>query len=128
MSDDPISGDPKPGAPRRPVRYIKPLGPRVLVRVVREEERSGGGLYLPQGVKERHDDALYGQVVEVARAEPDEEDAPGLGANVSGVPLEAFVLFPKAAGLRVPWDEDLRLLEVKKVCAVVEEVPPDALQ
>ena len=114
--------------PRRPVRYIKPLGPRVLVRVIKVEDRSDAGLYLPQGVKEEHDDALYGQVVEVARAEPGEEDGPGLGTNVSGVPLDAFVLFPKEAGLRVPWDEALRLLEVKKVYAVVEEVSADDLQ
>ncbi|MCB9535847.1 MAG: co-chaperone GroES [Myxococcales bacterium] len=112
--------------PRRAVRYIKPLGPRVLVRVLKVDERSNAGLYLPEGVKEKHDDALYGEVVEVARAEAD--DDAGLGANVSGVPLGAFVLFPKKEGLRVPWDDDLRLLEVKAVYAVVEEVAPDALQ
>ncbi len=109
------------------VRHIKPLGPRVLVRVVKQDDRSGGGLYLPQGVKEEHADALYGEVVEVARAEVDEAE-PSLGANVSGVPLGAMVLFPKSEGLRVPWDEDLRLLEVKSVFALVEEVTAEALQ
>ena len=113
---------------RRPaVRYIKPLGPRVLVRVVKLEERSASGLYLPEGVKEEHDDALYGEVIEVARATHDAEE-PSLGENVSGVPMGAFVLFPKKEGLRVPWDENLRLLLVKNVVAVVEEVEPDALQ
>lgn len=113
--------------PQKPVRYIKPLGPRVLVRLVRLDERSDAGLYLPQGVKEKNAQALYGEVVEVARAEVGEEDK-SLGANVSGVPLGAYVLFPKEDGLPVPWDEDLRLLEVKSVYAVVEEVEPDALQ
>ena len=112
----------------KPVRYIKPLGPRVLVRVLRADERSAAGLYLPQGVREEHDEALYGEVVEVARATEDDEDGPSLGKNVSGVPLGAFVLFPKAEGLRVPWDDQLRLLEVKAVYALVEEVAPDALQ
>ncbi|MEE2788083.1 MAG: co-chaperone GroES family protein [Myxococcota bacterium] len=112
---------------RRVVRYIKPLGPRVLVRVVKLEERSASGLYLPEGVKEEHDDALYGEVIEVARAENDAEE-PSLGENVSGVPLGAFVLFPKKEGLRVPWDENLRLLLVKNVVAVVEEVEANALQ
>ncbi|MCA9540054.1 MAG: co-chaperone GroES [Myxococcales bacterium] len=115
--------DPPP--PRR-VRYIKPLGPRVLVRVVKLDERSNAGLYLPQGVKEEHADALYGEVIEVARAETDATAS--LGENVSGIPLGAFVLFPKDQGLRVPWDDGLRLLEVKAVCATVEEVEPDALQ
>ncbi len=108
------------------VRYIKPLGPRVLVRVVKLEDRSKAGLFLPQGAKEEHDDALYGEVVEVARAETDGEA--DLGENVSGVPLGAFVLFPKKAGTRVPWDEALRLLEVREVLATVEEVEPDELQ
>jgi len=109
------------------VRYIKPLGPRVLVRIVKLEERSSAGLYLPDGVREEHDDALYGEVVEVARAEAD-VSAPSLGENVSGVPLGAFVLFPKKEGLPVPWDDALRVLAVKDVVAVVEEVEPEALQ
>ena len=56
------------------------------------------GLCLPEGVKTQHDDALYGQVVEVARTTHDEET---LGENVSGVPMNAFVL-SKADGLTVP--------------------------
>ena len=116
-----------PDRPQKPVRYIQPLGPRVLVRLVRLDERSDAGLYLPQGVKEKNAQALYGEVVEVARAEAGDEDK-SLGANVSGVPLGAYVLFPKEDGLPVPWDDDLRLLAVKSVYAVVEEVEPDALQ
>lgn len=112
----------------RTVRYIKPLGMRVLVRIVRPEERSSSGLFLPQGVKEQHDEALYGEVVEVARAEQGADEAPSLGQNVSGVPLGAFVLFPKKEGLPVPWDDNLRLLDVKAVYALVEEVQPEALQ
>lgn len=114
-------------APERPVRYIKPLGPRVLVRIVKHDNRSSAGLYLPQGVKEEHDQALYGEVLEVARAEA-HEDEKSLGKNVSGVPLGSFVLFPKKDGLPVPWDDELRLLEVKSIYATVEEVEPEALQ
>ncbi|MFN3199024.1 MAG: co-chaperone GroES [Bradymonadia bacterium] len=111
----------------RPLRYIKPLGPRVLVRVLKLESRSEAGLYLPEGVKEQHDDALYGEVVEVARAGTETGDEI-VGENVSGVPMGAKVLFPKKAGVRVPWDDELRLLEVKEVLATVEEVEPAALQ
>ena len=111
---------------QRPVRYIKPLGPRVLIKLIRLEERSAAGLYLPEGVREEHDDAVYGEVVEVARAESKGDTS--LGENVSGVPLGALVLFPKTAGLTVPWDDALRLLEVKYVVAIVEELDQDALQ
>ena len=119
-----MSETPKKNAPI--LRHIKPLGPRVLVRILKQNERSATGLYLPDGVKEEHDDALYGQVVEVARTHEDESTT--LGENVSGVPVDAFILFPKRDGLTVPWDDDLRLLEVKSVYAVVEEVKADQIQ
>lgn len=111
------------------VRYIKPLGPRVLVRVRKLDDRTASGLVLPPGVKEEHDDALYGEVVEVARADtPISEEDKSLGINVSGVPLGAYVLFPKSSGVRVPWDEQLRLIDVRDVLATVEEVEPEELQ
>jgi co-chaperonin GroES (HSP10) len=113
---------------KTPVRYIKPLGPRVLVRLRSLDAHTRSGLILPDSVKPDDDAAVYGEVVEVARAESNADGEPGLGANVSGVPLGALVLFPKDAGLRVPWDDKLRLIEVKSVFATVEEVAPAELQ
>lgn len=107
-------------------RHIKPLGPRILVRIIKDNDRSPSGLYLPDGVKESHDEACYGKVVEVARTTEDE--ATTLGENVSGIPVNANILFPKSQGLAVPWDDNLRLLEVKHVYAIIEEVKPDQLQ
>ena len=52
-----------------------------------------------------------------ASAKPEEE---GFTNNVSGIPQDARVLFPKTAGVPVPWDEALRLLDVKDVLAIVE--------
>lgn len=103
----------------RPHRLILPLGLRVLVQVIRIEERTDAGLFLPPGAKEAHDDALYGKVVEVARDRPTTDD---ITENVSGVPHGAHVLFRKEAGVRVPWDDRLRLIDVKDILATVEEV------
>jgi co-chaperonin GroES (HSP10) len=103
----------------KPHRLILPLGMRVLVLVVRIEERTDAGLYLPAGAKEAQDDALYGKVIEVARDRPTTDEAT---ENVSGVPHGSYVLFRKEAGVRVPWDERLRLIDVKDVLATVEEV------
>jgi co-chaperonin GroES (HSP10) len=103
----------------KPHRLILPLGLRVLVQVVKIEERTDAGLFLPPGAKEAHDDALYGKVVEVARDRPTTDN---VTENVSGVPHGAFVLFRKEAGVRVPWDERLRLIDVKDILATVEEV------
>lgn len=100
-------------------RLILPLGMRVLVRLIKEEERTDAGLYLPDGAKEAQDEALYGQVIEVARDKPTGDD---VGENVSGVPHGARILFRKDAGVRVPWDERLRLLDVKDILATVEEM------
>jgi co-chaperonin GroES (HSP10) len=123
-------------------RHIQPLGPRVLVRIVKHPDRSEAGLFLPQGVKETHAAALLAEVVEVARTKPradptttidtgdddDDDDKPDLGTNVSGVPLGANVLFEKERGIAVPWDDSLRLLEVRHVLAIVDIITQDELQ
>jgi co-chaperonin GroES (HSP10) len=116
-----------PAQNKRSIRDIRPLGPRVLVRVIKQEDRHESGLYLPAGAREVHLEAFYGEVVEVARATTAEEEK-SFGANVSGVPCGSRVLFRKDAGVRVPWDESLRILDVKDVLATVEEVEPDAIQ
>lgn len=107
---------------RRLHRLILPLGFRVLVSVIREEDRTDAGLYLPAGAKELHDEALYGEVIEVARDKPTTAEP---AENVSGVPHGAKVLFRKDAGVRVPWDERLRILDVKDILATVEEHAAD---
>ncbi len=100
------------------IRHIQPVGPRVLVKLSEDTDRSPGGLYLPPGTREKHQDAAYAQVVELARAKGDED----LGDNVSGIPLHAWVLFPKACGLTLPWDDRLRLVNSKDIVAIVEEI------
>lgn len=140
--------DPKPDPPRRVSRHIQPLGPRVLVRVVKSPDRSEAGLFLPQGVKDDNAMALLGEVVEVARTMPkvdelgeplsieasdddddgDDVDRPDLGKNVSGVPLGANVLFEKDRGVVVPWDETLRVIEVRHILAIVDIISEDEIQ
>ncbi len=108
-------------------RHIMPLGPRVLVKVLHGEDRAESGLYLPQGAKERSQEALFGEIVEVARAEAVDPKTEGFGVNVAGVPHGAKVLFQKTAGVKVPWDEELRLLETKEVLATVDEIREEEL-
>lgn len=98
-----------------------PFGPRVLVRVFKADELAESGLYLPPGAKEKMQEALYGEVIEVARAEP-ESTEDGFGVNVAGVPNGSKILFGKEAGIRVPWDDQLRILETKEILATVDEV------
>jgi co-chaperonin GroES (HSP10) len=107
-----------------PTRVIEPLGPRVLVRIIPPDQRSSSGLYLPAGVEDKGTDAMYGEVLAVARAAPLEQDQ-FEGKNVSGIPDRARILFAPESGFRVPWDDSLRLVETKSVLAVVEEIKPE---
>ncbi|HLT38757.1 MAG TPA: co-chaperone GroES family protein [Enhygromyxa sp.] len=133
--------DPKlPPPPPRVTRHVQPLGPRVLVRIVKDPDRLESGLFLPEGAKENTREALLGEVVEVARTMPklelalddddddDDDDDPDLGRNVSGIPLGAKVLFGKHRGLTVPWDESLRIVDVRHLLAIVDEIPEDEIQ
>ena len=104
---------------RRTVRRLNPLGMRVVVRVRKESNQTEAGLYLPEGSRDSMDESLLGEVIEVASA-MDEDTSEE--ANVSGVPLGATVLIPKKAGTRVPWDDDLRVVETKEILAIVQEI------
>jgi hypothetical protein len=135
--------------PARTRRHVQPLGPRVLVRIRDVPQRLESGLYLPASAVSTLPEAVLAEVVEVARTpvktdtaidagrddrDADSEDSDGddpeitLGENVSGIPLGALVLFGRDHGIRVPWDDRLRLVEVRHILAIVDEIPEDALQ
>jgi co-chaperonin GroES (HSP10) len=104
--------------PKAARRAIHPLGYRVVVRTLKDHNQTEGGLYLPEGAKETMQESLLVQVVEVATATDDDTDHE---TNVSGVPLGALVLIPKTAGIKVPWDDNLRVIDTEDVLAVVTE-------
>jgi co-chaperonin GroES (HSP10) len=108
----------------RVTRHVMPLGPRILARILPSENRTATGLFLPEGAKDSVAEAAYAVVVEVARAAADEQE--GFGTNVSGIPDGARVLFGKNKGIPVPWDDKLRIVDVKDVLAIVEEIGLDA--
>ncbi len=103
----------------KPLRKISPLGMRVLVKIRKDEDLTDAGLYLPEGAKEEQEESFLGEVLEVAIALDDETDEE---ANISGVPLGALVLIPRDIGVRVPWDETLRIVETSEILAIVHEV------
>lgn len=117
----PADEAPQPGNASKISRHVMPLGPRILVRLIRSDDRSAGGLFLPPGAKEALSEAAYGEVIEVARATDEDSPDEAFGQNVSGVPVGKKVLFPKEAGLPIPWDDGLRILDVKDVHATVDE-------
>lgn len=103
----------------RKIRRINPLGMRVVIRIQKEGRQTDAGLYLPEGAKESQQESLLGEVIEVASAHDEDSDEE---ANISGIPLGAIILIPKKAGTKIPWDEQLRIVETKEVLAIVSEM------
>lgn len=101
------------------VRKVHPLGMRVLVQIKKADSKTDGGLYLPENAKDRGEESLLAQVIEVASAIDSDTDEE---TNISGIPLGATVLVGRHAGTRVPWDELLRIVDTKEVLAIVDEV------
>ncbi|GAQ25385.1 10 kDa chaperonin [Tepidanaerobacter syntrophicus] len=92
---------------------IKPLGDRIVIKVLKEEEKTKGGIVLPDTAKEK---PQKGEVVAV-----------GSGEIIDGkkVPLEVKVgdkiIFSKYAGTEVKLDEEEYLiLRQSDVLAILE--------
>ena len=109
----------KAGQTASRLRRINPLGMRVVIRIRRDENRTDTGLYLPEGAKQSMQDSLLGEVLEVASAMDDDTHEE---TNISGVPQGSLVIIRKDTGVKVPWDDDLRIVETKDVLAIVSEV------
>ncbi len=89
---------------------LEPLGNRVLVQVLEQEERTKGGIYLPETAKEKPQQARVIAIGEEAKEE--------LSLEVGDV-----VIFPKYSGTEVRvGDEEFLILNADDVLAkVVEE-------
>ena len=101
------------------IHKISPLGMRVVVRILPDNNRTEGGLYLPEGTKEAMQESILAEVIEVAVAHDDEFDEE---TNISGIPLHAQVLIAKDVGIKVPWDDSLRIIETIDVLALVDDI------
>jgi co-chaperonin GroES (HSP10) len=101
------------------IRKVSPIGMRILVCIRKDSNVSEGGLYLPEGAKSSTAESILADVLEVATASEHGSDE---DANISGIPLGSVVLIGKNAGVKVPWDENLRLVETKEVLALVHEM------
>ena len=103
---------------RQTMKRIEPLGMRVVVKLRKNDNTTDTGLYLPEGSKEMMSESILGEIIEVASAidfDTEEEE------NISGVPLGALVLIPKSAGVSIPWNVELRIVETREILAIVSE-------
>lgn len=87
---------------------VKPLGDRVLVKMEQEEEKTKGGLYIPETAQEKT------QIAEVVAVGDDEDEIT--------VKAGDRVMFDKYAGTTVKIDNDDHLiLSMADILAVVAD-------
>jgi len=100
---------------------LKPLGDRVVVKPLEEEERTKGGIVLPDTAKEK---PQHGEVVAVGPGEWDDEGKRRITPDVK--PGDR-VLFAKYAGTEVKTDEgEVLILRANDILAIVEKTPAPA--
>lgn len=94
---------------------IRPLDDRIVIRSLDAEEKTAGGILLPDTAKEKPQKA---KVLAVGTGRlTDEGKRIPLDVKVGDV-----ILFGKYAGTEVKWkDEDLKILRESEVLAVVVE-------
>jgi chaperonin GroES len=93
---------------------LKPLGDRLFVRAIEEDEKTASGIVLPDTAKEK---PQKGKVVAVGDGRLDDDG--------KRIPLEVKkgdeVLYSKYGGTEVPWEgEDLLALRESDVLARVD--------
>ncbi|MCL6552403.1 MAG: co-chaperone GroES [Firmicutes bacterium] len=100
---------------------LKPLGDRVVVKPLEEEERTKGGIVLPDTAKEK---PQHGEVLAVG---PGDWDEAGTKRIPPDVKVGDHVLFAKYAGTEVKTDEgELLILRANDILAIVEKTPAKA--
>jgi chaperonin GroES len=100
---------------------LKPLGDRVVVKPLEEEERTKGGIVLPDTAKEK---PQHGEVIAVGPGEWDDEGKKRIALDVKEGDR---VLYAKYAGTEVKTDDgDLLILRANDILAIVEKPPVKA--
>jgi co-chaperonin GroES (HSP10) len=101
------------------IRRVHPFGFRVLVQVQDQPGVTDGGLFIPETAKNTMAESILAQVIEVASAMDDHGQEE---TNISGIPLGATVLIEKMVGVKVPWDDRIRIVDSKDILGIVHEM------
>jgi chaperonin GroES len=95
---------------------LKPLGDRVVVKPLEEEERTKGGIVLPDTAKEK---PQHGEVIAVGPGEWDEDGKKRIALDVKEGDR---VLYAKYAGTEVKTDGgEVLILRANDILAIVEK-------
>lgn len=94
---------------------IRPLGDKIVIKVIEDAEQTSGGIFIPDSAKEK---SQKGEVVAVGEGKMNEKSE----REPMDVKVGEIVLFAKYAGTDVKVnDETLKIMSVSDVLGVIEE-------
>ena len=93
---------------------IKPLGDRIVIKVIEDTEQTSGGIFIPDSAKEK---PQKGEVVAVGEGKTnDKGEKEPMGVNVGDI-----VLYAKYAGTEIKMDGvEYKILSIKDALAIIE--------
>ena len=93
---------------------LKPLGDRIVIKVVEDTEQTSGGIFIPDSAKEK---PQKGEVVAVGQGKMNEKGE----REPMDVKVGDTVLYAKYAGTDIKMDGvEYKILSVKDALAVIE--------
>ena len=93
---------------------IRPLGDKIVIKVIEDAEQTSGGIFIPDSAKEK---SQRGEVIAVGSGKTNDKGE----KDPMEVKVGEVVLFAKYAGTDVKvGDETLKILSVSDVLGVIE--------
>ena len=93
---------------------IRPLGDKIVIKVIEDAEQTSGGIFIPDSAKEK---SQKGEVVAVGEGKMNEKGE----REPMDVKVGEIVLFAKYAGTDVKVsDETLKIMSVSDVLGIIE--------
>ncbi|MBQ4123929.1 co-chaperone GroES [bacterium] len=93
---------------------IRPLGDKIVIKVIEDAEQTSGGIFIPDSAKEK---SQRGEVVAVGQGKVNEKGE----REPMDVKVGDVVLFAKYAGTDVKvTDETLKIMSVSDVLGIIE--------
>lgn len=93
---------------------IRPLGDKIVIKVIEDAEQTSGGIFIPDSAKEK---SQRGEVVAVGSGKTNDKGE----KDPMEVKVGEIVLFAKYAGTDVKVaDETLKILSVSDVLGIIE--------
>ena len=93
---------------------IKPLGDRIVIKVIEDTEQTSGGIFIPDSAKEK---PQKGEVVAVGLGKMNEK----VEREPMDVKVGDTILYAKYAGTDVKMDgTEYKILSIKDALAVIE--------